>query len=59
MSTPPTEEDDKVDADSMAKKSLALAQVRPSRLSMEGYIYNANMVLEAALAPTSPEVTVE
>lgn len=38
---------------------MALAQVRPSRLSMEGYIYNANMVLEAALSPNTREVSVE
>lgn len=33
--------------------------VRPSRLSMEGYIYNANFVLEAALNPRTQKVPPE
>jgi len=36
-----------------------VARVRPSRLSMEGYIYNANKVLETALNPKTWEVPVE
>ena len=38
---------------------MALAGARPSRLSMEGYIYNANTVLVSALDPSTPQVSVE
>jgi lipid-binding SYLF domain-containing protein len=53
------EDTTKVDDEVITKKSLALAQVRPSRLSMEGYIYNAHAALQSALDPKSKEVSVE
>ena len=54
MSTP--EEETK---ETTQRKSVALAGARPSRLSMEGYIYNAHTVLESALDPSTPQVSVE
>eukprot|EP00529_Nitzschia_sp_RCC80_P027032 CAMPEP_0113457046 /NCGR_PEP_ID=MMETSP0014_2-20120614/9202_1 /TAXON_ID=2857 /ORGANISM="Nitzschia sp." /LENGTH=274 /DNA_ID=CAMNT_0000348521 /DNA_START=70 /DNA_END=894 /DNA_ORIENTATION=- /assembly_acc=CAM_ASM_000159 len=43
----------------VTRKSIALAGARPSRLSMEGYIYNAHTVLVSALDPTTEQVSVE
>ena len=47
------------DVNLSTRSSRTLAQGRPSRLSMEGYIYNANMVLGTALHPNTRQVPVE
>ncbi|KAG7347712.1 Las17-binding protein actin regulator [Nitzschia inconspicua] len=40
-------------------KDDGIGKIRPSRLSMEGYIYNANRVLEACLDPKTKQVPTE